>query len=211
MLPRLKDGLLRIGDWGARNRTLVLWTGAAIVAGGIWFGSQFVPSTHGWSDLAPENADMQRMLERSAPLPSASAAFRAARKGGAASSPPASSAAEPDAAAVKSAPGTTASPPAATTAEPDAAVAESAVPPSPETTASPPATPARSDADAKKISINTASAQSLTGLPGIGPSKAQAIVDYRSRTGGFKSLDELKKVKGIGPKTYEALKELITL
>lgn len=61
----------------------------------------------------------------------------------------------------------------------------------------------------RKININTASVEELQKLPGIGPTKAQAIVDYRQNNGDFKSIEEIKNVKGIGEKTYEKLKDLI--
>lgn len=60
------------------------------------------------------------------------------------------------------------------------------------------------------IDINTASASRLEELPGIGPGKAQAIVDYRQAKGSFRTPEELKKVKGIGQKTYDGLKDRIT-
>ncbi|MDF2662454.1 MAG: competence protein ComEA-like protein with helix-hairpin-helix repeat region [Paenibacillus sp.] len=59
------------------------------------------------------------------------------------------------------------------------------------------------------IDINRASAAELQQLPGIGPSKAKAIIDYRTAGGGFKSPEELMKVKGIGEKTFEQLKPRI--
>lgn len=62
-----------------------------------------------------------------------------------------------------------------------------------------------------KININTANTEELQKLPGIGPSKAQAIVDYRNANGPFKSLEEIKNVRGIGEKTFERLKTLITV
>lgn len=62
-------------------------------------------------------------------------------------------------------------------------------------------------APGKKVNINTASKDELDALPGIGPVKAQAIIDGRP----FKTLDSLKDVKGIGDVTFEKLKELITI
>ena len=56
------------------------------------------------------------------------------------------------------------------------------------------------------VNINTATPAELDGVKGIGPSKAQAIVDYRSKHGPFKSLDDLKNVKGFGEKSITKLK-----
>jgi competence protein ComEA len=56
------------------------------------------------------------------------------------------------------------------------------------------------------VDLNTADAKTLEKLPGIGPAKAQAIVDHRSKNGAFKSIEDLKKVDGIGSKTFESLK-----
>ena len=62
-----------------------------------------------------------------------------------------------------------------------------------------------------KISINTATEAELSQLDGIGSVKAKAIVDYRTKYGGFKSLDELMNVSGIGEKTFDKIKEKIIL
>ncbi|MCW5875140.1 MAG: ComEA family DNA-binding protein [Anaerolineales bacterium] len=61
------------------------------------------------------------------------------------------------------------------------------------------------------ININAASAQELQKLPNIGPTTAQAIVNYRERIGQFEALDQLLNVSGIGSKTFEGLLGLISL
>lgn len=70
--------------------------------------------------------------------------------------------------------------------------------------------PAGTAAAKSLIDINTASASRLDELPGIGPGKAQAIVEYRQAKGPFRTPEELKNVKGIGQKTYDGLKDRIT-
>ena len=61
------------------------------------------------------------------------------------------------------------------------------------------------------ININTAPQQDLMELPGIGEIKAQAIIDYRNQNGPFTSIEEIQNVSGIGPATFEKLKDLITI
>ena len=61
------------------------------------------------------------------------------------------------------------------------------------------------------IDINTASAEQLTNLPRIGFVRAKAIVDYRTSHGAFGSIDELGEVKGIGPATLIAIRDLVTV
>jgi competence protein ComEA len=61
------------------------------------------------------------------------------------------------------------------------------------------------------INLNTATVEELVALPGIGPAKAQAILDYRKEHGAFKSVEELKDVKGIGAKRFEKLKGELTV
>jgi competence protein ComEA len=62
-----------------------------------------------------------------------------------------------------------------------------------------------------KININQATAVDLEKLPGIGASKANAIIAYRKQSNAFKTLEELMKVKGIGPKIYEKIKDHLEL
>jgi len=61
------------------------------------------------------------------------------------------------------------------------------------------------------IDINTASSSELTELPGIGPTKADAIVEYRKNSGPFKNVDDLANVKGIGAKTVDKLRSKATV
>ena len=61
------------------------------------------------------------------------------------------------------------------------------------------------------IDINTVDAAALQGLPGIGETKAAAIIAHRDANGPFASVDDLTNVKGIGEKTLEKLKEQITV
>ena len=64
---------------------------------------------------------------------------------------------------------------------------------------------------AQKIDINRAEAWLLKALPGIGPTLAQRIVDYRQQNGPFHNTNELLNVAGIGTTTYEQIKHLITV
>ena len=62
-----------------------------------------------------------------------------------------------------------------------------------------------------KVNINSATVSQFQTLPRIGAKVAQRIVDYREAHKGFKSVDELRNVKGIGPKVFESLKPYLTL
>ncbi|MEO0052396.1 MAG: helix-hairpin-helix domain-containing protein [candidate division WOR-3 bacterium] len=61
------------------------------------------------------------------------------------------------------------------------------------------------------ININTADLELLCQLPGIGPKTAQRIIEYRQTHGKFKSVEEIMNVRGIGPKKFEQIKNLITV
>jgi len=71
-----------------------------------------------------------------------------------------------------------------------------------------PSTPAM-PAATSAIDINSADATQLESLPGIGPAKSKAIIDYRTQNGPFQNAADLEKVPGIGPKTMEQLAPLI--
>lgn len=61
------------------------------------------------------------------------------------------------------------------------------------------------------VNINTATKEELEALSGIGPVKAQAIIDYRTANGRFKALEDIKKVSGIGDATFDKIKGDLSL
>ncbi len=61
------------------------------------------------------------------------------------------------------------------------------------------------------VNVNTATKDELISLPGIGPAKAQAILDYRKANGPFKAVDDLRNVKGIGAKRLEKLRNEVSV
>ena len=66
-------------------------------------------------------------------------------------------------------------------------------------------------APASVVNLNTATASQIATLPGIGETAAQRIIEYREKNGGFKKVEELMNVKGIGEKSFLKLKPLVTL
>ncbi|WP_019154586.1 helix-hairpin-helix domain-containing protein [Robertmurraya massiliosenegalensis] len=68
-----------------------------------------------------------------------------------------------------------------------------------------------SDTANQKININKASSTELETLPGIGPAKAEAIIEYRESNGGFKTIEDIMSISGFGQKTFEKLQESITV
>lgn len=60
------------------------------------------------------------------------------------------------------------------------------------------------------INVNTADAELLAELPGIGPSRAAAIIEEREANGAFDSVEDLKRVSGIGPATVDRMQDQVT-
>jgi competence protein ComEA len=67
------------------------------------------------------------------------------------------------------------------------------------------------DAPAGPVNLNTADAEALDALPGVGPATAAAIIDHREKVGPFTAVDQLLDVPGIGDAKLEALRDLVTV
>ena len=65
-------------------------------------------------------------------------------------------------------------------------------------------------APAGKVNINTASAEQLTTLPGVGPKLAARILEYRQKSGAFKSVSELMNVRGVGEKNLKMIEQYLS-
>ena len=66
-------------------------------------------------------------------------------------------------------------------------------------------------AAAPALNLNTATQADLEKLPGVGPATAKQILDYRQKNNGFKKVEELMNIKGIGEKSFLKLKPLVTV
>lgn len=62
-----------------------------------------------------------------------------------------------------------------------------------------------------KININTATSQELQVISGIGPARAEDIINYRESNGGFAAISEIQNIKGIGPATFQKMQDQITI
>jgi len=61
------------------------------------------------------------------------------------------------------------------------------------------------------VNLNTATADQLATIPGVGPKMAERIIDYRQKNGGFKKVEDLMNVSGVGEKSFLKMKPLITV
>jgi competence protein ComEA len=61
------------------------------------------------------------------------------------------------------------------------------------------------------VNLNTASAEQLATIPGVGPKMAERIIDYRQKNGSFKKIEDLMNVSGVGEKSFLKMKPLITV
>jgi len=71
--------------------------------------------------------------------------------------------------------------------------------------------PVKAAPAAGAVNLNVASAEQLEALPGIGPRAAQRILEFRAKNGGFKKIEDLMKVQGIGERSFLRLKPLVTV
>jgi comEA protein len=69
----------------------------------------------------------------------------------------------------------------------------------------------QSKAGPEKVNLNTATAEQLQNLPGIGPATAKSIIDYRSKVGKFNKIEEIINVRGIGEKKFQVIKDRLTV
>jgi competence protein ComEA len=74
-----------------------------------------------------------------------------------------------------------------------------------------PASESSSQAASSPLNLNAATATQLESLPGIGAKTAERIIEYRQKNGGFKKVEELMNVRGVGEKSFLKLKPLITV
>ena len=74
-----------------------------------------------------------------------------------------------------------------------------------------PARPSSAASTAAPVNLNTATEAQLESLPGVGPAMAKRILEYRQQNGGFKKIEDLMNVRGIGETSFLKLKPLVTV
>jgi comEA protein len=90
-------------------------------------------------------------------------------------------------------------------------IAVSAAAASAQNKSTPKAATAATATAAAPVNLNTATAEQLATIPGVGPKMAERIVDYRQKNGGFKKVEDLMNVSGVGEKSFLKMKPLITV
>jgi comEA protein len=70
---------------------------------------------------------------------------------------------------------------------------------------------ASTPASTEKINLNSATVEQLESLPGVGPAMAKTIVEHRTKVGKFNRIEEIMKVKGIGEKKFQKIKDRLTI
>ena len=63
----------------------------------------------------------------------------------------------------------------------------------------------------ERVELNTADKAALEALPGIGPRTAERIIEYRAKNGGFKKVEDLMNIRGIGERTFLRLRDLVRI
>jgi competence protein ComEA len=92
-----------------------------------------------------------------------------------------------------------------------AAIAAIALSTSPSSAQSKASAPKPAATAAAPVNLNTATAEQLATIPGVGPKMAERIIDYRQKNGGFKKVEDLMNVSGVGEKSFLKMKPLITV
>jgi len=94
---------------------------------------------------------------------------------------------------------------------PPPAVLPAGPPPAPDPVPGPAPSPVAERREETRLDVNRADRAALVGLPGVGPVLAERILEDRARNGPFRSVEDLRRVKGIGERTLERLRDLVVV